>query len=749
MPVAAGARPAARPVLLGLLALLIAGPRGTVAQGPSAGLISGTVIDRESNAGVGGAVVLLQGTLLSGRTDEAGRFRLVGVPAGRYTLRVLAIGFTGDSLPVLVLAGGQSDVTVGLRRAPVGLADVVVTASRTPEGSGESGASVTLLSAQQLARRNVTTLDQALQFQPGVTFNAGQMDIRGSTGLARGVGSRVLLMLDGHPILSGDGGEIDFEALPLLDVDRVEVVKGAYSALYGSNALGGVVNLLTTPVSREPETAVRLHYGTWQIPDRYRYTNGQIDEKGFGVQYSRSVGTLGARLFLGRELSDGYRQDDEQARWLARVKLTSPVGSAHPWDAYAMWARERLGEFFTWRADSLQPDTLNFAVDPATRNDHEIDYKLLTGATFTPIAGAATLLRVSPYVNFNSVQNYFHDNSDHHRALRLGGTIDLSQRPGDAHALDVGIEVAHTLVESNFLGLRVSGDTAHHISINDEAMFAQDQWRFSEHWTASLGGRLDYHHATDGREEWSASPKVGIAFRPWAGLSLRASVGRGYRSPSAIEQFVNTTQFGIKVIPNPELQGELAWSEEIGVTATPWTRLRLDGTVFQSQYHDLIGPVVLFCPGTPQCPPGVSGLVAQFQNLTRARVRGLDLSVKSRVIGDLLDLEASYLLLATRDNSTGAPLPYRSRHNLSGTLSALGGLVDVDVRYRSRVERVLQYGTDPRKHFTVVDLRMSYRVAGVAFQAKVTNLFQTLYVDVMERNPGAPRQVSFTAFRDF
>src|SRR5437762_937962 len=78
------------------------------------------------------------------------------------------------------------------------------------------------------SQRNVTTLDGALAFVPGTTFNgSGQMDIRGSTGSAGGIGSRVLMLLDGHPALSGDGGELIFEALPLLDLDQVEVVKGA------------------------------------------------------------------------------------------------------------------------------------------------------------------------------------------------------------------------------------------------------------------------------------------------------------------------------------------------------------------------------------------------------------------------------------------------------------------------------------------------------------------------------------------
>jgi outer membrane receptor for ferrienterochelin and colicins len=696
------------------------------AQGAGAtAAVSGTVIDAASRAGISDAVVTLRGTLLSARTDDSGRFRIPNVPPGRYTIRVLAIGFAADSLADVTLVGGdERAVSLALQPSPVGLADVIVTASRAPERAEESGASVSVLASAELARRNVTTLDQALVFEPGVTFNAGQMDIRGSTGLARGVGSRVLLMLDGHPILSGDGGEIDFESLPLLDVDRVEVVKGAYSALYGSNALGGVVNVLTDPVEERSQTLMRAHYGVWQIPDRFRYTTGALDEMGFGLQHSRRVGDLGVRVYLGREVSDGYRQDDRKSRWLGRVKLAAPTGSSHPWDAYAIWAREIDGEFFTWRSPS-EP----FQVDDSTVNDHELDYKLLTGASFTPVVGSRALLRVSPYVNYNSVQNYFSDNSDHHRATRLGGTTDLSLRAGDRHALDFGADVAHTVVTSNFLG-------PHHI--NDDALFWQDHIDLSPRWSASLGARLDYHDATGGRPEWSPSPKVGLIFRPVETVTLRVSAGHGYRSPSAIEQFVNTTQFGIRVIPNPDLRGERAWSGEVGVTATPWPRLRVDGSVFQSEYRDLIGPTL--APGQLT--------VAQFRNLTRARVRGLDVGVRSRLLSNVLDLEANYLLLQTRDSS-GAPLPYRSRHNLTGTLSALGGLVDLDVRFRSRVEQVLQYFTDPRRAYTVVDLRVAYQVAGIALQAKVSNLFQTFYVDVQERNPGEPRHVSLTAYRAF
>jgi len=717
---------AARHFILSLLLL----PAALRAQAPGTGAgsaLSGTVTDAASGRPVEGAVVLVLRTMLSGRTDLQGRFLFPNVPAGQYTVRVLAIGFAEDSATgVSVAAGAGAVVAVSLQPAPVDLADVVVTATRSPETSQQSGASVAVLTAQELKRRNATTLDQAIAFEPGVTFNGGQMDIRGATGLARGVGSRVLLLLDGHPILSGDGGEIDFASLPLLDVDRVEVVKGAFSAVYGSNALGGVVNILTTPLGDQPQSVARLHYGGYQYPDRYRYTSGQVATAGIGLQHSRRIGNLGARLFLGRETDDGFRQNESSSRWLARMKLASPAGSAHPWDAYAVWARERAGEFFTWR-DSTAP----FRADTGDLGDFEVDYKLLTGATLTPVAGATRLLRIGPYLNFNSVRNHFNDNQDYHQAFRVGNLADFSIQLGPRHTIDFGTDVAYTGVKSNFLGDR---------GIHDDAVFVQHEIRVMNQAAVSLGLRVDYHRASGAADELAASPKLAVRWRPASWISTRASFGGGYRAPSAIEQFVSTRQFGFKVIPNPTLRGERAWSGEIGMSGSPAARVRFDASVFRSEYRNLIGPRLVLDSVPPQ---------AQFANLTRARVQGLDMSLRVRFVPKLLDFEGTYLLLKTVDLETLAALPYRSRHNFSGTLSTFQGLFDIDVRYRSKVEQVLAYYFDSRGPVTVVDARVGYRVAGVALQAKVSNLFQQFYVDVMERYPGAPRSVSLTAYREF
>ena len=707
--------------------LLLLGLAGRLAaQQP--GVIAGEVRAESTAAGLEGARVLLEGTPLAAATGVGGRFIFTDVAAGRYRLRVAAVGYVADSLPdVTVTSADTTRVVVTMRSAAVALPGIVVTASRAPERVEDAPASVAVLSHDEVIARDVNTVDGALPFVPGVTFNGpGQMDIRGSTGSAGGVGSRVLTLIDGHPALSGDGGEIIFEALPLLDLDQIEVVKGAASALYGSNALGGVVNLVTAPIGDRPETVVRAHAGLYQVPSRYQFTDERLNVQGLTLQHSRRIGSIGVRIAADRETSDGFQQNGQYGRWFLRAKVTSAPEAAHPWDAYVMWSRNDAGDFLSWRSQD-QP----FEVTPASLGDRSVYAFLLAGATITPVATSSTLLRVSPYLNHNSNQNYFTENQDYHDATRGGTSVQLSLAAGRRHAITLGADGAGTRVTSNFLGRPW---------LWDGAAFAQDEADLGGGFKGVLGARLDYHDTNEGAAEYSLNPKLGLVWHRSDRLSARASVARGYRAASAIEQFVSSVQFGFRVIPNPALHGEHAWTGELGTASRPFRWLRTDATLFWSEYRDLIGPGLVIADG---------GLVAQFQNLSRARVRGLDLGLRSTLVPGRLDLSASYLFLDTKDLDTRLALPYRSRHNVTGTLELLQGLFDVDVRWRSRVEQVLAYPLDPRGAITLVDLRAAYRILGTVVQAKVGNLFQKVYPDVQERVPGAPRSVSLTLYRAF
>lgn len=711
--------------LLPGLALFLTG-QYLAAQNP-AGVVSGHVRAASTGQPIQGAVVRVRGTLLALTTDSGGRFLFRSVQPGARVFVAAAVGFAADSVTVMLAAGADHDVSFSLRPAALELPGLMVTANRRVEELDRAEASVAILPGDALILRNVVTLDQALPFVSGVTFNGrDNVDIRGSTGFARGVGSRVLMLLDGHPALSADGGEVIWESLPLLDLDQVEVVKGAYSALYGSNALGGVVNLVTKPVDERPRTAVRIHAGMWTPQSEYDFTNQSLTQQGISLQHGRRLGGTGVRLALQREGSDGFTENGRSGFWAARLKLGSTAAATHPWDAYVVWSRLDEDEFFTWN-DSATP----YQVTPSELGDRSVYSQVLTGATITPVARDQVFLRISPYVNWNENRNDFHDNADWHRALRAGGSAQISWLPTQsAHGVTAGVDGSWTTVRSSFLG---------EPGITDLAGFAQDEIRLGERLKGTIGLRVDYHAASGAEAETTLNPKVSLAFAAGATTSLRASIARGYRAPSAIEQFVSTRQYGFQVVPNPELRGEHAWSGEIGITAYPWSGVRVDGAIFGSRYEDLIGPAA--------APNQI--LVFQFQNVSRARVIGLDVGARATVLPGVIDLEASYLYLDGEDLETGKALPYRSRHNVTGTVTALRGLAAVDVRFRSRVEEVIAYPLDTRSDIFTLDLRGAYRAFGLTFLGAVRNVFNTFYTDVQERSPGAPRQWSLGVYSEF
>ena len=708
-------RPAAA-VVAGLLAAL---PATLAAQTAS---ITGTVYDAVSGEPVQGATIVLHGTPLSTRTGGDGRFQLGRLDAGSYTLVAIAIGYSADSLADIVLGNGERRVvSVALDQVPLMLPELVVSAGRNVERRDQAIASVAVMSSRDILKRNVTTLDQALPYVPGVTFNgAERVDIRGAAGMARGIGSRVLMLLDGHPILSGDGAEVDFRVIPLLDLDRTEVVKGAYSAVYGSNALGGVINLVTQPIEREPQSVVRVHVGAFNYRTEHRWTDGLQSAAGFGIQHSRFVGSVGTRAFVGYEGTDGYSENGESSRWIGRLKFSSDQGARRAWDAYALVARERTGGAFVWRSED-EP----FRVPEPYVGDHQVKHTVLTGGSLTPYASATTLVRLNPYFNVNAIENFFEGNDDWHTAYKPGLLAEIAWYAGRRHAFTFGADGAHTWVRSNFLG---------EPRLVDLAAFVQDEIQLSRALKTTLGVRLDHHNTNLSDGEWAVSPKVGAALQLGRASTLRASVGAGYRAPSAIEQFVSSQQFGFRVVPNPELKGEHAMSAEIGTTVRVVNRVRVEAAVFGSLYTDLISPA----------PYPLEPFVFQFQNVARARVAGLDLGIDAQVVPDALGLQATYLWLDTEDRDGDVPLPYRARHNFTATVDVLGGLAGLDFRYHSRIEEVLAYPLDPRSHMKVVDLRLGYRVLNVLWQLKVANLFNEFYVDVQERSPGAPRSIALT-----
>ncbi len=174
------------------------------------------------------------------------------------------------------------------------------------------------------------------------------------------------------------------------------------------------------------------------------------------------------------------------------------------------------------------------------------------------------------------------------------------------------------------------------------------------------------------------SPRIGVVL-PRSSVVWRASVGRGFRAPSLAERFVQTSISGVTAVPNPDLEPETGWTAELGTGISTPSAIHVDAALFWTEASNYIEPAV--DPAT---------LLIQFRNVQRARLMGLDLSVRSAPIGSPLSLSLAYTFLSTRrlDTMPSQPLPFRPTHLL--TLGADYGRgpvsVGADFRFMSRYE---------------------------------------------------------------
>ena len=684
--------------------------------------IRGRVIDSETGLGIEGAEVRVRSMQLRAPTGAEGRFELTLPDQDRPVRLVVAAGlYRTVEREVDPRAAVREPPTIALERMLFDLPGVMVTANRGNARPGEAPVSVSVIGRDELRKRDVTSLNEALPFAQGVTFNAGQMDIRGSSGIARGVGSRVLMLLDGHRALANVGSSIDFGLLPLLDVERIEIVKGPHSTLFGTNAMGGVVNVITRPPVDGRRTVVRGYYGFFDTPGEREFTEEFLSMRGLQIQHSRQVGRAGTTVFVGREGSDGFRQNGGVERWRFRAKTVFGAETTTPLELFVNWKHEEAEEFFTW----LSPER-PLEVDPSQLGDKKRDMALVLGMTATPVVTPVLKLQIRPQVQHVRSQNYFHDNDDFHRSTRWGTDVQLSRFTGGRHSFTTGAEASYTEIASNFLEPTPT--------TTDLAFFLQDEIELSDRLRGTTGVRLDLHRASSAESDFSINPKIGLVYEPSDRLSLRTSLSRGYRAPSVSEQYSSTVVFGFRVIPNLGLRGESAWASEVGATMSPRNWLWFDVGLFWSEYEELIE-----VSGAPD-----HVLTFQFRNVAEARVRGIDAGAKVGIIPEKLTLQTTYLYLDTEDKRTGRPLVYRSDHNLTTTLSAWAERLALDLRYRSRADQVLAFPLDERGDITLVDLRMGTTLMDVDVQAKVENLLQAEYVDVQERNPGATRSFRIT-----
>lgn len=600
------------------------------------GTLAGVVVDARTRRPVAGVHIRLDRSMTGATTDGRGAFRIDGLPAGAL-LRFSHIGYAPLSYRP---AADERNVTIRMEESHVNAAQVVVTGTGTHRRRSDTPVNVTVITAQELADAAVGTMEEALlKLDP--SFAKTPLGSMGDVFTMNGLDdSYTLFMVNGQRLLGSGSSGPDLSRIDIQNIKRIEILDGAASTLYGSDAIAGVVNVITDELRSGVELSTRL-----SCKDHGRYDHS--------VNLDAKEGRLGTYTSFSHQQAGG---------WLLNPMIENKKGELEPADKLASlpYASNSVSQRFTYDlTDRLSVYAAGSWYGYAQDRPWEVNgarssyaYDMLHrnytyGAGMKYIAREGISLFADFYSdNYASRYRYFDDSGDFEAGdestriatrlyqATLKGIFDL----GGRNRLTAGAEYL-----TDCLDEYASATLADPVSKYTLSLYAQDEVKIHRNLLAVAGVRYLYHE----RFGSHATPNVALMYRT-GGFRARASFATGYKTPTLYDTYTyNVNQRGDLTIGNEELRPEKSAYASLGleytghrvsVSATGyWNRLRdkIDIETFEVSEAELLEYQKLYGPEV------TSNLIKKRTNLDRARVAGLSLAAKYYV-GAGLTLSAAY-----------------------------------------------------------------------------------------------------------
>lgn len=632
-------------------------------------------------------------------------------------------------------------LTLALQSAPASQVtdEVTVTATRTERRLADTAASVVVLSQEELESTAAGTVDDALRQVPGFSLfrRSGSRFANPTTqgvslrGLGASGASRALVLADGIPLNDPFGGWIYWGRVPRVSLGRVEVLRGAGSDLYGSAALGGVVQLLRLEPS-EPTFVAEVSYGERETPEGGLFV---------AERWGRWAASLGAESFR----TGGYIPVEPATRGA----VDAPAASRH--SAVDLTLERQVGEeghvFLrgSW-FDEERDNGTRLQVNDTTIRQASLG---LDGGA----GGGWLSLRA-----WGSDQDYFQtftavapgrDSENLTREQRvpaesLGGSAQWTRTLGDRHGLVAGLDLREVSGTSDELifGGPVPRRTAAGGTQRMGGLFIEDLVSLTPRLSLTLGARLDgwRNAGEEEREETAFSPRASLLWKATGLWAWTASAYRGFRAPTLNELYRDFRVGDVLTLANEDLEAERLAGAETGAVFTS-SRVTARSVLFWMEVDRSVANVTL------SATPGL--ITRQRRNLGRTRSRGLELEGTSR-LGGRWTLSGGYLLSEATVESgrelEGLRIPQVPEHQASLQLRFFDpwiGTLGLQARWTGD-----QFDDDrnqfPLESFATVDALLSRQVGrGLEVFLAGENLFDESYE--IGRTPvrtlGPPRSV--------
>lgn len=523
--------------------LLLLGLETSVCGAAPAGLnptdanIYGHVVDKHTREHLPFMTVALRGTTIGAATDATGHYFLRNLPEGKFTVVVTAVGYKMQEREVVLKKGRTLELNFEVEEDQVALDEVVVSANRNETTRRQAPAIVKVLDTKLFEATGASCLAEGLSFQPGVRVenncqNCGFQQVR-INGLD---GPYTQILIDSRPVFSALSGVYGLEQIPANMIERVEVVRGGGSALFGSSAIAGTINVIT----KEPQrNSAQLAHMTDMIGGKSVFDNATSLNASLVSDNHKG----GVYVFAQSRSRSEYDHDGDGYSELPKLKSkTAGVRSFLKTGTYSRLTAEyhTIHEFR--RGGNLMSRPPHEA-DIAEQVEHDINTGGLKFDYFSPNERS----RFSLFSSMQHIdrESYYGVKQDPNA---YGNTADLTYVGGGQFfyhfdrlafmpsGLTLGAEFNYDELTDRIKGYE--RDFTQRTRIY--SVFLQNEWK-NDVWSILLGGRLDKHNMLS---HVVFSPRVNLRFNPTSDLNFRASYSGGFRAPQAFDEDLHIAAVG-------------------------------------------------------------------------------------------------------------------------------------------------------------------------------------------------------------
>jgi outer membrane receptor for ferrienterochelin and colicins len=626
--------------------------------------------------------IIIKGENMGTMTDASGHYKLANLPVGKVTVIAQALGYKTQEKEVMMKAGKVTELFFELEEDALHLEQVVITGTRTKHHIKDVPVRTEVITSKEIETKNAYNLYQALEGTPGIRVEKQCQFCNFTMIRMQGLGAEhTQVLINGQPIYSGLAGVYGLQQIGTINIDRIEVVKGAGSALYGSSAVAGAINIITQEPSFEPSIKAGLQFG--------KYNTNKYD---ISSSIRNEAGNIGLNIFAQKltgdpidETSDGTTRNEVKKKDGISDRVATNLNNA----GFSLYINDIFSKsdklilrgryMYEKRQGGLMDD--DYYKNPFTddtecittdRYESELSYN-------KKFKNNSDLNFSLAYVNHNrdaTNDSYLGDYMETHNdsipdlrnmrpylANENSLTATLTYGIGiKNHQLLVGTQGYYNKLEESGMYVVVDAESDYlgesYRSVSNKSAiefgaFLQDEWLITEKFTIVPGVRLDIHNSEEEYkadrqifetsffpktkfDETSINPRIAAKYALSEKITLRINTGTGFRAPFGFSEDLHLCSGSPRVWKSSDLNPETSLSYNFSADYYG-KKLRISTNIFRTDLKDKIAFI--------DADENISalGYDYQWENIDDAFVQGIELSLMANLIKDLdLGIDFTY-----------------------------------------------------------------------------------------------------------